>query len=129
MLRTVVREVTALAKRREIARMAVAGIVIKMGSCEINPRCSCVAGRGGEGDLERPPTPIAPNPILRIPPPAVTKMADQLPVRPSAMLTAPLGTLEPDHRRQLRPVDRVKPTVLRPDRHQAVPLLRRAAGK
>src|SRR6516164_721010 len=40
-------------------------------------------------------------------------------MRPAAPLAPAFGSLKPDHRRKLRPVDRIKPFVLGTDRHRA----------
>ena len=40
-------------------------------------------------------------------------------MRPAAPLAPALGSFKPDHRRKLRPVDRIKPFVLGADRHRA----------
>ena len=58
-------------------------------------------------------------PALRIgiPPAAVTQMRHAPHVRSGAMLAPRTGPVEPDGHRELPPVDRVEPAVLRADRH------------
>src|SRR6516225_4820025 len=46
-------------------------------------------------------------------------MPDLTAMRPAAPLAPALGSFKPDHRRKLRPVDRIKPFVPRADRHRA----------
>jgi hypothetical protein len=60
---------------------------------------------------------VAPDLVLLVPPPAIAKMPNRPPVRTPAALAASLGPLKPDHGRQLRPIDRIEPAVLRTDRH------------
>ena len=112
MLGPVVEQVATLTKRRQITRMAVAGVVVEVGGRQIDHRCPRVAGRGGQGGTNEAPAPVAPGAALLVPPAAVAKVADQLAVRPGAVLTTPAGALEADHGRKLRPVDRIEPTVL-----------------
>jgi hypothetical protein len=51
-------------------------------------------------------------------------MLDLTAMRSAASLTPAVGSLKPDHRRKLRPVDGIKPFVLGADRHRAFLILR-----
>jgi hypothetical protein len=120
MLVAVVQHVAALAKRLQIARAIVSGIVVEVGGGQVDP--------GGEDALvvldrfrqarNGPPAPVAPRAGFLIPPSAITEMNDQAPVRPAAALATAFRAAEPDGGGNLRPVDRVKPAMLRTDRHQ-----------
>jgi hypothetical protein len=46
-------------------------------------------------------------------------MQDPLAMRAAASLAAAFGSLEPDHCRELRPINRIKPPVFWPNRHQS----------
>ncbi len=53
-----------------------------------------------------PPAPaITPSAGVRVPPAAIAKVVDHPPVRAPAALTAAFRPPEPDHGRELRPVD------------------------
>ena len=54
-----------------------------------------------------------------VPPAAVAQVAYRLAMRPAAGLAAPAGAHEPDPVADLRPVDRVEISELRPDRHNS----------
>jgi hypothetical protein len=72
---------------------------------------------GGRQHAERPPLPVTPGARRRIPPAAIPEMRHVLPMRATAGLTAAPCPPEPDHGRELRPVDRVEEAVLAPDGH------------
>ena len=121
MLLPVVHEMAALAERHQVARVVVGGVVISV-------RCGQDNARGSNLHLEisswstgsdPPPLPVPPGLSPLIPPAAITKMADGPAVGAAAPLTLTFGPAEPDHSRELRPVDGVEPAVLRADRHPA----------
>jgi hypothetical protein len=96
------------------------GIVVQVGSCQVDPRDQDVIRKRGRGRLaHRAASIVAPSAEFFVPPAAVAKMANNSPMGPLAMFAAALGPLEPNHVRQLLPVDRVKPTMLWTDWHQA----------
>ena len=66
----------------------------------------------------RLPPSVSPPAGVRIPPPPVAEVVDHPPVWASAALAAALRPAEPDHGRELRPVDRVEDAVLGQDRHR-----------
>ena len=75
----------------------------------------------GERDTLAHPDPPAttapPAPRVHAPPSSIAQVRHMGPVRLRAPLAARSGPLEADRVGQLRPVDRVQPTVLRVDRH------------
>ena len=117
MLRRVVNHMATLTKRSEIARQAVARIVVEMraGQHDIGRPHR----RKGEAALDRDPfaTAGAPAGGIGIPPATVAEMGNPAHMRSGAMLAACAGSVEPDYVRQLRPVDRVQPAVFGSDRH------------
>ena len=66
-----------------------------------------------------PPATVAPLFTLVIEPAAIPKVQDITAVWASALLATPFRAVETNGRRELRPIDRVKPALLRTDRHQA----------
>lgn len=135
MLEPIVKHVAALAERLEVARPIVGWVMI-----EVRCRQHHMGGADqrltrGIGNIKGGWSPqgaslaAAPAALLLVPPAAIAKMVDDLPVWTAAAFTAPLGALEADHRRELRPVDGVEPTKLGADRHQTFPCCDRAAGK
>src|SRR4051812_1676470 len=118
MLRPVVVHVAPLAEGGEVRVHVVAGVVIAVGGRQYHP------GRSGAGQflyawqrLGRPPLPVPPGAHLSIPPAAIVEAVDALPMRALAALAAAPCSAEPDHGRELRPVDEVEKAVLSPDRH------------
>ena len=97
---------------------------VEVGGRQVDARRARIASRGGQGQPDKAPASVAPDAALFVPPATIAKVADQLPMRSGAVLTAAPGTLEADHSRQLRPVDGVQPAVLRADRHQLCPAFR-----
>lgn len=74
-----------------------------------------VVGRQSEAG-QSAPTPIAPGPVFLVPPSTVAQVPDFAAMRPAAELAAAFRPLEPDQCRQLRPVDRIKPSITQLDR-------------
>ena len=111
--------VAPLAEGREVSVRVVGRVVIAMSGGQDH------SGRSYrlqhvihlDGEANNPAFPIAPGTDLGVPPAAVTKMPDGLPMWTPAAFTAPFGAAKADHRRQLRPVDGVEEAVLAPDRH------------
>ena len=133
-LGAIVKHVAALAEGSEVARAVVGRIVVEMRGGQDHSRRP-YAGLKESGWLRRrapqsSAEAVTPGLLGLVPPATISQVADELPVRPPAALTPPLRTLEADDGGELRPIERVKPAVLRPDRHQAW-LLRfaRAWGK
>lgn len=120
MLRPVVNHVAALAERLEIPEIVVRRIVIQVGGGENDPGAQAVVRFRRQGCLpaDRPTPAVTPALLPDVPPPPIPQMADKLPMRSAAPLAATLGTLEPYHPADLRPVNWVEPAVLRTDRHQ-----------
>ena len=117
MLPTVLREVASLAKRHEIARLIVRRIVVAMRRRQNHPRRLERLQMLGLGPLERPSSSAPPSFGCLVPPAPVGKSKDRPVMRPAATLTASTSPPEADHGRELRPINRVKPAVLWPDRH------------
>lgn len=121
MLLGVVQHVAPLAERLQVPRPVVRRIVVEMRGREHDTGGpGARAGRGGR----RLPThsaasAVAPGLRLGIPPCAVTQMADDLAVWPPAAFAPAARPLEADHGRELRPVDRIEPAMLRPDRDRS----------
>lgn len=127
----IVEHVAPLAECREVAGAVVARVMVQMraGQDHARDRKTCGRGDACEAGLSllkgvgwrqlahSPAMAVAPGASLCIPPGAVTEMRDVLPVRAAAALAAALGSGEADQVRQLAPVDRVEPAVLRRDRH------------
>ena len=129
----VVQHVAALAERGEVARPIATRIVAEMAACQDHPG-NRQAGNGTEAVqawlpcLERigrgqaahsPAAPVAPTTALGVPPPPVAQVDHRPAVWPPTTLARALRTLEPDMARDLGPIDRVKPTGLRRNRHEA----------
>ena len=114
MLEPIVKHVAALAERLEVARPIVGWVVIKVGRRQHNMGGADQRLTRGIGDIKgggsRQGASLAATPaaLLFVPPATIAKMVDDLPVW-TAAFTTPLGALEADHRRELRPIDRVKP--------------------
>ena len=69
----------------------------------------------------RLPQPVTPAAGVHIPPATVAEVVDDPPMRSPAAFAAPPCPSEPDHGRELRPVDGVEEAVLGPDRHGGAP--------
>lgn len=116
-----------LAKRLKISSIIVAGIVVQMRGGEDYPGGPSAADeRRGCAHLQQPSMAILPSPDFFAPPAAIPQMGDYCPMRPVTLLASSTRTFEPDLVGQLRPVNRIKPTVLRTDRHQERPFTRLA---
>jgi hypothetical protein len=116
-LLTVVKHMATLAQGLQISRPVIGGIMVEVRSRQRHSGCarSDVVSRKSQ----RPSAPIPPSPLVFIPPSPVAQVPDLTAMRPAAPLAPALGSLEPDHCRKLRPVDRIKPFVLGADRHRA----------
>ena len=96
MLGRIVDHVATLAKRTQVSWSTVARIMI-----EVRARQDDIGhpdARKREAALHRDPLALVRSPARRIgvPPAPVAKMRDPTKVRPTALLAAPAGTLEPD---------------------------------
>ncbi len=119
MLFTVVRHMAALTKGLQISWPVDGGIMIEVSGRQNHlgdPDGRVVGGQSEAG--QSAPTPVAPGPVLLVPPTTVAQVPDIAAMRPAAYLAAALRSLEPDQCRQLRPVDRIKPSMARLDWHQ-----------
>ena len=130
MRRAVVSEMATLAKRREIARIVVPGVLIQMGCGQhhICPwqrqrreACKRWLPRDQEGRGWQCPQPapavIPPSLPLFVPPDAIRPDDDALQMRSPALLAAAASTIKADDLRQFALVDWVEPTLARADRH------------
>ena len=95
--------------------------MVKVRGRQRHPGCSNsdVVTHSSSKAGQSPSASIAPGPFVFIPPSTIAQMLDLTAMRPAAPLAPAFGSLEPDHRRKLRPVDRIKPFVLGADRHRA----------
>jgi hypothetical protein len=120
-LRAIVDDVAPPAERLEVPLVIVTGIVIQVCGRQINLYRRRVAGFRGRGRAfaEDPAAIVFPDAGILVPPAAIAQMADNLAMGPGALFTPSFRPLKPHHVRQLLPIDRVKPTVLFADRHQA----------
>jgi hypothetical protein len=120
-LLTVVKHVATLTQGLQISQPIIGGIMVKVRSRQRYPGCanSYVVAHSSSKAGQSLSASIAPGPLVFIPPPTIAYMLDLTAMRPAAPLAPPLGSLKPDHRRKLRPVDRIKPFVLGADRHRA----------
>jgi len=119
-LLTVVKHVATLTQGLQISQPIIGGIMVKVRSRQRHPGCanSYVVAHSSSKAGQSPSASIAPGPLVFIPPSTIAYMLDLTAMRPAAPLAPPLGSLKPDHRRKLRPVDRIKPFVLGADRHR-----------
>ena len=111
--------VAALAECAEIARSIVAGVVVEVRCRQKDlgeEQAFIVSDRLGEA-RERPAAATSPEFGAGIPPAAVAEVPHHMSVWAAALLASPLCALETDRGRDLRPVDRVKPAMLRSDGH------------
>ncbi len=113
-------QVAPLAPRGEVGVRVVSRVMVAVCSGQVHssgphdPQHIIIAG----GRARTASSSISPCAGVRIPPAAIAKMIDHASMRPAAALAPTLRPVEPDHGRQLRPVDGVKETVLAPDRHR-----------
>lgn len=89
--------------------------------CDGEHHAGCPDGRenvvGADDEADDPAGTIAPGSGILAPPSAIAKTEHRPTVRAPAALALTLGPAEPDHRRQLAPVDRIEEPMLAPDRH------------
>ena len=115
-LLAVVKHVATLAEGLQISQ-PVGGIMVEMRRRQRHP------GRAN-GDVvshkaQSSSATVAPGLLVFVPPSTIAQVPDLPAMRAAAPLTPSLGPLKPDHRRKLRPVDRIKPFELGADRHRA----------
>ena len=133
MLGSIVVEMAALTKSREIARGVVREIVVQVGTGDGDLRPPVAepfsqAGRIGEVCPKASSLPIAPAFGVFIEPAAVIEHAYEPPMRTITGLTPAFGAAEADGMRKLMPVGRVEALQFRLDRHNSnVPSLRPSA--
>ena len=131
MLMHVMQHVAPLAECLQVRGGVVPGVMVQMRRREDNPGLASGLVQSGQGTQPNfPATVVPPNLACVIPPTAIPEVMHCLAMWSGTMLTTTLGPLESDEVGQLRPVDGVKPAVLRTDRHQLPALpAERAAGK
>ena len=118
MLRPVMLEMAALAPRREIRIAVAARVMLAMtGRQDRYRQPGCRQDRNAGLAAQKPATAGALGARLRIVPGSAVDADDHMPVRTPAGLAAPAGAAEADHRRELRPVDRIEMAVFGADRH------------
>jgi hypothetical protein len=106
-----------LAKGLQISQPVIGRIVVKVRGRQHYPgwaNCELVTNSSNKATSAS----IAPGLFVFIPPSTIAQMPDLTAMRPAAPLAPALGSLEPDQRRKLRPVDGIKPFVLGADRHR-----------
>ena len=124
-------EVAALAECCEVSGSVVAGVLVEMGGGEDDigrrqgQRCKACQSRlqsnkaGREGQCPRATaTVVTPALAGHVPPQSVGSDDHPFSVRSPATLAAAAGAIEADHLRQLAPVDRVEPALVRADRRK-----------
>lgn len=94
-------EVAPLTESREVCRGVVSNIVVEVGASQHDPRPARFEVRRqirwrSKVRANQTPLPVSPAPYLLIEPASIAKVADETPMRPGTMLTAALGTTEPD---------------------------------
>ena len=118
MLRPVVDHVAPLAEGCEVSVGVVCGVVIAMRGGQNHASPADAAEDVSFRSDPNPTTPTVPPAAgICVPPAAVTEVVDHPSVRTPAPLTAAFRPPEPDHGRELRPVDGVEEAMLRPDWH------------
>ncbi|KQU23510.1 hypothetical protein ASG63_21880 [Methylobacterium sp. Leaf94] len=93
-------DVTALTERLEVLWIVVAGIVVEVGTGQVDAGGlnHCVSGQALERkQLQRAALARALGSRSLIPPAAVTQVNDQLAMWAAAAFTAPFGSSEADH--------------------------------
>lgn len=116
MLGPIVLEVAALAPGGEIRIAVATGVVLTMAGRQYWHRQSRARQIGRAP--HRPPSVRPPGAGLRIVPAPVVEADDDVPVRPTALLAAAARSFEADHRRELRPVERIEEAEFGADRHE-----------
>ena len=110
--------VTALAKRRQVPKCAIAGIMVEMRTGEHHGRPSALDKNVFRWSSHAPTPAVPPAQPGPVPPASVAQMKDLLSVRTRAMLASSLCPDEANELRELRPVDRVQKHMFGADRHQ-----------
>lgn len=116
MLGAIVLKMAALAPGGEIGIAVPAGIMLTMTGRQDRHR-QPRARQIGHAPQCLPPV-GAPSVGLYIVPAPVVEADDDVPVRPPASLAASTRSFEADHRRELRPVDRIEIAEFGADRHE-----------
>jgi len=111
--------VAALTEGCEVLRGVVGRVVIAVPGCEDDTRRPHLSEDIVSPDRQanEAPCPIPPGAFGFVPPAAISEMEDSLPVGASADLTEATCTREPDHGRELGPIDGVEEAMLAPDGH------------
>ena len=104
MLDAIVEQVAALAERLEVLRTVVGRVVVKMRGSQDDLGGERVDKVSINKSRERATFRATPDVARVIPPAAIAEMPDDLTMRSAAGLTSALRALEPDHRRELRPI-------------------------
>src|SRR5262249_3537496 len=108
MLKLIVQHVAPLAERLEISTDIICGVMVEMGVRQNDVRAEGrVQGTPSEA-VQGSAAPADPLAAILVVPGAVTKVMHLAPVRTPTRLATALGTLEADHCRELRPIDRVQ---------------------
>ena len=118
MLITVVHHVAALTKSLEIFGPVVRWIMIEVSGREHDfgsPGCEMLARR--LRTAQSASAPISPGLLFFVPPATIAQVLDLQAMRTAASFTSAFRSLKTDDGRQLRPIDRIEPFVLRMDRH------------
>ena len=113
-LLTVVKHVATLTQGLQISQPIIGGIMVKVRSRQRHPGCanSYVVAHSSSKAGQSPSAPIAPGPVGLHPTIDHRLHAGSHGHAACRPLAPALGSLKPDHRRKLRPVDRIKPFVL-----------------
>lgn len=113
----VVDQVAALAERLEVGGMAVARVMVEVGTREHD--IGDLDSRQDEALLDSNASATVGSPALCIciPPATIPEMGDAGEMRSPALLALAPCPLEAHGYRDLRPIDRVKPAVFGSDRH------------
>lgn len=116
----IVDHVASLAQSGEVAWSVVTGVMIEVRARDVDFRCPDKGHQIGLARIRSPSPPIAPVPIIAIPPSAIAEMHDTSTMQASTMLAPALGAAEPDDLRQLGPVDRIQPAMFGHDWHAPI---------
>ena len=125
MLRPVMNEMAPLAECLQVPRPILGRVMVEVRTGQHHARLIPGEGRGQLSGSWQPPQRSAsarpPDLMVLVPPPSIPEMIDQAAVGPPAALASPLRTAEADDGRELGPVDRITPAMLRTDRHLLIP--------